>query len=142
MFLIPSAFSRTGICYPSPHLPRRLPVVIPERLAFIDLETTGGNPAIDRITEIGVVEVDGDRVSSWSTLVNPERPIPAFIQQLTGIRNEMVADAPTFAEVAEELAERLQGRLFIAHNARFDYGFVKSEYHRIGQRFRADVLCT
>ena len=61
--------------------------VIPERLAFIDLETTGGNPLIDRITEIGVVEVEGDRVSTWSTLVNPERPIPQFIQQLTGIRN-------------------------------------------------------
>jgi DNA polymerase-3 subunit epsilon len=116
--------------------------VIPERLAFIDLETTGANPVRDRITEIGVVEVDGDRVTTWNTLVNPQRPIPEFIQQLTGIRNEMVADAPTFAEVAEELAGRLQGRLFIAHNARFDYGFVKNEYQRLGQRFRADVLCT
>jgi len=116
--------------------------VIPERLAFIDRESTGGNPLIDRITEIGVVEVEGDRVSTWSTLVNPERPIPQFIQQLTGIRNEMVEDAPTFTQVAEELAERLQGRLFIAHNARFDYGFVKNEFQRLGQRFRADVLCT
>ena len=116
--------------------------MIPDRLAFIDLETTGGNPALERITEIGVVEVDGDRVSTWNTLVNPERPIPEFIQQLTGIRNEMVADAPTFAQVAEELAERLDGRLFIAHNARFDYGFVRNEYQRLGQRFRADVLCT
>lgn len=116
--------------------------MIPERLAFIDLETTGANALRDRITEIGIVEVDGARVTTWNTLVNPERPIPAFIQQLTGIRNEMVADAPTFSQVAEELAERLQGRLFIAHNARFDYGFVKSEYQRLGQRFRADVLCT
>jgi DNA polymerase-3 subunit epsilon len=116
--------------------------MIPDRLAFIDLETTGANPVRDRITEIGVVEVDGDRVTTWNTLINPGRPIPEFIQQLTGIRNEMVADAPTFAEVAEELAERLQGRLFIAHNARFDYGFVKNEYQRLGQRFRADVLCT
>lgn len=116
--------------------------MIPERLAFIDLETTGGNPVLDRITEIGVVEVDGDRVSTWNTLVNPGRPIPEFIQQLTGIRNEMVTDAPTFAQVAEKLAERLQGRLFIAHNARFDYGFVKHEFQRLGQRFRADVLCT
>jgi len=116
--------------------------LIPERLAFIDLETTGANPVRDRITEIGVVAVDGDRVTTWNTLVNPGRPIPEFIQQLTGIRNEMVADAPSFAEVAEELAERLQGRLFIAHNARFDYGFVKNEYQRLGQRFRADVLCT
>ena len=116
--------------------------MIPDRLAFIDLETTGANPVRDRITEIGVVEVDGDRVTTWNTLINPGRPIPEFIQQLTGIRNEMVADAPTFAEVAEELAERLQGRLFIAHNARFDYGFVKNEYQRLGQRFRSDVLCT
>jgi DNA polymerase-3 subunit epsilon len=116
--------------------------VIPQRLAFIDLETTGANPVRDRITEIGVVEVDGDRVTTWNTLVNPGRPIPEFIQQLTGIRNEMVAGAPTFAEVAGELAARLQGRLFVAHNARFDYGFVKNEYQRLGERFRADVLCT
>lgn len=116
--------------------------MIPDRLAFIDLETTGANPMRDRITEIGVVEVDGGRVSTWNTLVNPERSIPEFIQQLTGIRNEMVDDAPTFAQVAGELAERLQGRLFIAHNARFDYGFIKNEYQRVGQRFRADVVCT
>jgi DNA polymerase-3 subunit epsilon len=116
--------------------------VIPNRLAFIDLETTGANPVRDRITEIGIVTVEGDQVSTWSTLVNPERPIPAFIQQLTGISNEMVADAPTFAQVAEELADRLGGHLFIAHNARFDYGFIKNEYLRLGQRFRADVLCT
>jgi DNA polymerase-3 subunit epsilon len=116
--------------------------VIPQRLVFIDLETTGANAARDRITEIGIVEVDGDRVSTWSTLVNPDRPIPEFIQQLTGIRNEMVADAPCFDQIAGELAERLRGCVFIAHNARFDYGFVKNEFQRLGQRFRADVLCT
>ena len=116
--------------------------MIPHRLAFIDLETTGANPQRDRITEIGIVEVEGDQVSTWSTLVNPERPIPAFIQQLTGIGNEMVADAPSFAQVAVELAQRLDGRVFIAHNARFDYGFIRNEFQRLGQRFRADVLCT
>jgi len=116
--------------------------MFPQRLAFIDLETTGANPQRDRITEIGIVEVVGGQVSEWSTLVNPQRPIPAFIQQLTGIRNDMVADAPSFAEVAAELAQRLDGCLFIAHNARFDYGFVKHEFQRLGQRFRADVLCT
>ncbi len=116
--------------------------MFPDRLAFIDLETTGANPVLDRITEIGVVEVEGDRVSVWDTLVNPERPIPQFIQQLTGITDAMVAGAPTFAQVAEELSERLHGRLFIAHNARFDYGFVRNEYQRIGRRFRAEVLCT
>lgn len=116
--------------------------MLPQRLAFIDLETTGANPKLDRITEIGIVLVDGDDVCTWSTLVNPECPIPAFIQQLTGIGNDMVADAPRFAQLAAELAERLEGYLFIAHNARFDYGFIKNEYLRLGQRFRADVLCT
>jgi len=116
--------------------------MLPTHLAFIDLETTGANPAIDRITEIGLIEVVEGRVTRWSTLVNPERPIPEFIQRLTGIRNDMVADAPTFAEVAEELRTRLHGKLFIAHNARFDYSFVKQEFRRLGQRFQADVLCT
>lgn len=112
------------------------------RLAFVDLETTGANPVRDRITEIGVIEVDGDSVRSWSTLINPERPIPEFIQQLTGIRNEMVADAPTFRAIADALAQRLAGRVFVAHNARFDYGFLKNEFQRLGRRFQADVLCT
>ncbi len=116
--------------------------MIPDRLAFIDLETTGADPAHDRITEIGVVEVEGDTVSRWSTLVNPGRTIPPFIERLTGISNAMVADAPTFGEVAAELGRRLQGRLFVAHNARFDYGFVRHEYRRLGQRFQSDVLCT
>ncbi len=115
---------------------------IPDRLVFIDLETTGANPVIDRITEIGLIEVVDGETTRWSTLVNPERAIPAFIQHLTGIRDEMVADAPTFAEVAEELRARLRGKLFIAHNARFDYGFVKNEFKRLGQRFQSDVLCT
>lgn len=114
-------------------------LMLPECLAFIDLETTGANPVHDRITEIGIVEVDGAR---WSTLVNPKRSIPEFIQHMTGISNAMVADAPTFDQVAAELGQRLQGRLFVAHNARFDYGFVRHEYQRLGQRFQADVLCT
>ena len=116
--------------------------MLPQRLAFIDLETTGANPVRDRVTEIGIVLVDGDRVETWSTLVNPERAIPAFIQQLTGIDDRMVAGAPTFAQVADELAERLHGYLFVAHNARFDYGFVRHEFQRLGRRFRGEVLCT
>lgn len=111
-------------------------------LVFIDLETTGANPVIDRITEIGLIEVVDGEVRRWETLVNPERTIPAFIQRLTGIDNDMVARAPTFAAVAEELRRRLHGKLFVAHNARFDYGFVKNEFKRLGQRFQADVLCT
>ena len=112
-------------------------------LAFVDLETTGATPTRDRITEIGIVEVAEDgAISEWSTLVNPETPIPVFIQSMTGITDAMVADAPSFAELANEVIGRLQGRLFIAHNARFDYGFLKNEFRRIGIDFRATVACT
>jgi DNA polymerase-3 subunit epsilon len=111
-------------------------------LAFVDLETTGATATADRITEIGIVEVDENGVREWSCLVNPGTPISGFIERLTGISNAMVADAPPFANVAEEVKERLEGRLFIAHNARFDYGFLKNEFKRAGHDFRATVLCT
>jgi DNA polymerase-3 subunit epsilon len=111
-------------------------------LAFVDLETTGATATHDRITEIGIVEVDEHGVREWSTLVNPETPIPAFIQNMTGISDAMVAAAPTFAAVAREVGERLAGRVFIAHNARFDYGFLKNEFRRLGHDFRATMLCT
>ncbi len=114
-----------------------------DKLAFIDLETTGANPVSDRITEIGLVEVDASgKATHWSSLVNPEVAIPAFIQSLTGISNDMVSRAPAFAELARELFERLQGALFIAHNARFDYGFLRNAFSAAGFAFRADVLCT
>ena len=112
------------------------------KLIFIDLETTGPNPVTDRITEIGIVEVSGNGVQRWSALVNPQVPIPPFISGLTGITDDMVKDAPTFAMVQEELLRRLQGGLFIAHNARFDYGFLRNEFKRLGKLFRCEVLCT
>jgi len=82
-------------------------------LAFVDLETTGCTAPLDRITEIGIVEVDDDGVREWSTLINPETSIPGSIQSMTGITNEMVQDAPTFEDVAKQTMERLKGRLFI-----------------------------
>ena len=113
------------------------------RLAFIDLETTGATATHDRITEIGIVEVEPDgSFREWQQLVNPGMNIPPFIEQLTGISNAMVADAPPFEAVADEVFSRLEGRLFIAHNARFDYGFIKNEFKRLGITFRAPVLCT
>ena len=112
------------------------------KLIFIDLETTGPNPAADRITEIGIVEVSAEGTHSWSTLVNPQVPIPPFIQQLTGIDDDMVRDAPTFESLAQELLQRLHGGLFIAHNARFDYGFLRNAFKQAGTRLRCDVLCT
>lgn len=109
----------------------------------MDLETTGGHALRDRVIEAGIVLMSGGEVvEEYSTLVNPGVRIPWAIQQFTGISEAMVADAPRFAEVADALAARLDGRLFVAHNARFDYGFLRSEFRRLGRRFRAPVLCT
>ena len=99
---------------------------MPRPLVFVDLETTGATATADRITEIGIVEVTVSGVTEWSTLVNPETRISEFVERLTGISNRMVADAPTFGAIAEEVLARLQGRLFVAHNVRFDYGFLKN----------------
>ncbi len=113
------------------------------RLAFVDLETTGGNPAYDRITEIGVVRmVDDEVIDEWSSLVNPGRSIPPGIEALTGIDNEMVRDAPPFEQLADAVLARLSGWTFVAHNARFDYGFLTGAYQRLGLSFEAEVLCT
>jgi DNA polymerase-3 subunit epsilon len=113
------------------------------RIACVDLETTGGHAARDRIIEAGVVLLeDGAVVEEYSTLVNPGVRIPYAIQEFTGISEAMVADAPPFSEVADAIAARIDGRLFVAHNARFDYGFLRSEFRRLGRRFRAPVLCT
>lgn len=112
-------------------------------VTFLDLETTGATPLRDRITEIALVRFDdGVETRRWQTLVNPQQPIPPFIQSLTGINDEMVADAPLFSEVADQLLALLEGSVLAAHNVRFDHGFLKSEFKRIGVNFRPKVLCT
>ena len=112
-------------------------------LVLLDLETTGATATADRITEIGLIEVDrGHCTGEWSTLVNPQTRIPPFIESLTGISNEMVADAPTFEALAGNLKARLEGKLLIAHNARFDYGFLKNEFARLDMRYSSELLCT
>jgi DNA polymerase-3 subunit epsilon len=112
-------------------------------VAFVDLETTGTAAADDRVTEVGIVRVeDGARATEWSTLVNPECRIPSEIQALTGISNAMVERAPTFRQVADQIAARIEGCIFVAHNARFDYGFLKHEFGRLQRSFSARVLCT
>lgn len=117
--------------------------MLDQSLVFLDVETTGATAHHDRITEVGLIAVDGGRVTEeWSTLVNPGVSIPPAIQALTGITNAMVALAPAFEEIADELYRRLDGRLLIAHNARFDYGFLRNEFRRAGQRYTARVLCT
>ncbi|MBX3674768.1 MAG: hypothetical protein KF776_17470 [Burkholderiales bacterium] len=112
-------------------------------VAFVDLETTGTSATGDRVTEVAIVRVvDGELVEEWSTLVDPECSIPPDIQVLTGITNEMVRGAPTFAGIRHEVLDRLEGHLFVAHNARFDYGFLKNEFARLEVPFTAEVLCT
>lgn len=110
--------------------------------AIVDLETTGGHITRDRITEIGLILVDGENVERIEMLVNPGQPIPPFIEDMTGISNAMVAEAPAFAELAPALWQKLAGRLLIAHNARFDYGFLKNAFRRAGLAFNANTLCS
>ncbi len=111
--------------------------------AFLDIETTGGNASWDRVTEIGIrFWRAGEVVGEWQTLLNPETRISPFIEHLTGISNEMVSAAPRFEEIADDLEAQLKGTVFVAHNARFDYGFIKAEFRRLGRLFSAKVLCT
>ena len=101
--------------------------------AVVDVETTGGHASKHRITEIGIALVDdGEIVKTYKQLVNPETDIPRHIITLTGITNEDVADAPLFKEVAKDVAELLQDRIFVAQNVNFDYSFIKNEFERIG----------
>jgi DNA polymerase-3 subunit epsilon len=111
--------------------------------AVVDIETTGGSARLERITEIAVYIHDGKRiVDEYSTLVNPERNIPYFITALTGISNEMVEDAPKFFEVAKKIVEITEGKVFVAHNARFDYSFIRQEFSMLGYNFKRPLLDT
>ncbi len=111
--------------------------------AVVDIETTGGRKGGNAITEIAVVKVRKQKiVGQWSTLLNPQRHIPAHITRLTGINNSMVAGAPVFSEIADELNEQLNGCIFVAHNVGFDYGFIKAAYGALGQPFKKPKYCT
>ncbi|MGB9747761.1 MAG: exonuclease domain-containing protein [Bacteroidales bacterium] len=111
--------------------------------AVVDVETTGGSPAHERITEIAVFIFDGQNiVDEFSTLVNPEKNIPYHITRLTGITNEMVAEAPRFFEIARRLVEMTEGCIFVAHNVTFDYQFIRHEFLRLGYKYEREKLCT
>lgn len=113
------------------------------KYAIIDVETTGGAAANERMTEIAIVLHDGERVlDTFSTLLNPERTIPWNITMITGITDAMVATAPRFYEVAKQIVEMTTGAVFVAHNVQFDYSFVREEFARLGFQFTRKKLCT
>jgi DNA polymerase III epsilon subunit family exonuclease len=116
-----------------------------EEWVVVDVETTGGSPDHGhRVTEVAAVWVSRGRVTeTFSTLINPERRIPSMITSLTGITDAMVAGAPPFRDVAPHLTEVLRGRVFVAHNASFDWRFVGAELDRtLGYRLEGRQLCT
>lgn len=111
--------------------------------SIIDIETTGGSSKSDRITEIAIYIHDGKKITDeYQTLINPERPIPYFISQLTGIDDKMVKDSPKFYEVAKKIIAFIKGTVFIAHNVGFDYGFIREEFKSLGFDFKMKKLCT
>ncbi|MCW5908047.1 MAG: 3'-5' exoribonuclease [Chitinophagales bacterium] len=111
--------------------------------AVIDVETTGGSPANDRVIEIAVVVFDGNRITdTFSTLLNPRRPIDPYVTKLTGITNEMVSSAPTFEEVHQRVLELTHESIFVAHNVKFDFGMLRQEYRRLGIDFNRRQLDT
>ncbi|MDQ8144965.1 MAG: 3'-5' exonuclease [Gemmatimonadota bacterium] len=116
--------------------------------AVVDVETTGGQPAgTDRVTELAVVTVEaGEATLAFHSLLDPGRPIPWHITRLTGIDDAMVRGQPTFADVAGEVAAVLADRVFVAHNARFDFGFLSAEFGRVAPHPLAGIvagqLCT
>lgn len=110
---------------------------------IIDIETTGNSCKYGFITEIAVYQHNGQKVTNiYSTLINPGIDIPYYITRLTGIDNEMVKNAPKFYEVAKTIVELTAGRIFVAHNVKFDYNFLKEEFERLGYVFNRKTLCT
>lgn len=111
--------------------------------AIVDIETTGGYADNHRITEIAIYHYDGMQITDqFHTLINPGRNIPSFITGLTGITSHMVQEAPTFEDLSEEIFDWLKDRVFVAHNAHFDYSFLKKEFEGVGINWTTKKLCT
>ncbi len=111
--------------------------------SVVDIETTGGSFYSGKITEIAIFVHNGKKVvKSFSSLINPEMPIPPYISRMTRITDEMVADAPKFYEIAKKVIEITEENIFVAHNVGFDYGFIKEEFRKLGYCFNRSRLCT
>jgi len=114
------------------------------RVCAIDVETTGFNEKIDRITEIAAIKIKNNTViDKIEFLINPERPIPSRISKLTGITDQMVFDKPLFSEIAEELLAFIGDTVIIAHHSRFDMKFINMELERSSNKpLQNSVLCS
>ena len=111
--------------------------------AIVDIETTGSYASANGITEVAIYVFDGGKVvRKFESLINPQQPIPRYIQSFTGITDEMVANAPQFEEVAGDIFNILKEKVFIAHNVNFDYSFLKSHLLRAGFDLKSKRLCT
>ena len=117
-------------------------MLLKQLLALVDLETTGPRPSADRITEAAVLRLENGEEQRWESLFNVDVAIPAFVQQLTGISAKMLAGAPRFCDRAAELFQLLDGAILVAHNARFDAGFLKQSFTASGYDYRPRILCT
>ena len=112
-------------------------------VVYVDIETTGGSARSSRVLEVAAIRVEPDGTTrEFSSLVDPETYVPTAITRITGITPGDVEGAPKFNDIADQLADLLEGAVFIAHNVRFDYSFLKMEFERLGMRFSPRLLCT
>lgn len=121
----------------------KLLVIFGQMYAIVDIETTSGNYKTGKITEIAIYVYNGQKiVDSFVSLVNPECFIPTYITSITGISNQMVANAPKFYEIAKKVVELTSNKIFVAHNVKFDYNFIRKEFDELGYLFKRKTLCT
>jgi DNA polymerase-3 subunit epsilon len=112
-------------------------------LAIIDVETTGASPVYDRILEIAIIRIEQGKVTeTFTSVIDPEKHIPDTIMSLTGITEGELKRAPTFSDISHDVHNLIAGCILVAHNVRFDYGFVKNEFKRLGVKYTAECFCT
>lgn len=117
--------------------------MLPEKIAFVDIETTGLRLKFDRVIEIGIIRIVNNKlINTYHTLINPQEYLRPDIQNITGISREELENAPTFRQVKDEILEMLQDCVFASHNVRFDYGFLKNELKRLNVSFSPQHFCT
>ncbi|OGH11915.1 MAG: hypothetical protein A2857_05685 [Candidatus Levybacteria bacterium RIFCSPHIGHO2_01_FULL_36_15] len=114
-----------------------------QKIAFVDVETTGARVNYDRIIEIGILRVEDNKIKKiFKSLINPQAFISPYIEEMTGIKKDDLENAPTFREIKNEILQILKDCIFVAHNVRFDYGFLKNEFKRLDISFSSQHFCT